>query len=164
MAKSERSSLSILIVSILLGAIFLRLFFIQIINGDEYNQISSNNFLKEIIVPAPRGSILDRFGNEIAVSKAVVNLYYKKNSKDDLFKLKNFLSNSLSIKKETVDKIFIESNLPKNKNKRFIIKENLKLKNIYRVESQLNSYQSLELVVDYLRVYPFEEVGAHKFG
>ena len=50
MAKSERSSLSILIVSILLGAIFLRLFFIQIINGDEYNQISSNNFLKEIIV------------------------------------------------------------------------------------------------------------------
>ena len=158
MAKSERSSLSILIVSILLGAIFLRLFFIQIINGDEYNQISSNNFLKEIIVPAPRGSILDRFGNEIAVSKAVVNLYYKKNSKDDLFKLRNFLSNSLSIKKETVDKIFIESNLPKNKNKRFIIKENLKLKNIYRVESQLNSYQSLELVVDYLRVYPFEEV------
>ena len=164
MAKSERSSLSILIVSILLGAIFLRLFFIQIINGDEYNQLSSNNFLKEIIVPAPRGSILDRFGNEIAVSKAVVNLYYKKNSKDDLFKLRNFLSNSLSIKKETVDKIFIESNLPKNKNKRFIIKENLKLKNIYRVESQLNSYQSLELVVDYLRVYPFEEVGAHKFG
>ena len=127
MAKSERSSLSILIVSILLGAIFLRLFFIQIINGDEYNQISSNNFLKEIIVPAPRGSILDRFGNEIAVSKAVVNLYYKKNSKDDLFKLRNFLSNSLSIKKETVDKIFIESNLPKNKNKRFIINENLKL-------------------------------------
>ena len=73
MAKSERSSLSILIVSILLGAIFLRLFFIQIINGDEYNQISSNNFLKEIIVPAPRGSILDRFGNEIAVSKAAVS-------------------------------------------------------------------------------------------
>jgi cell division protein FtsI/penicillin-binding protein 2 len=88
MAKSERPSLSILIVSVLLGLIIFRLFFIQIIHGDEYSKISNNNFLKEIIVPSPRGSILDRFGKEIAVSRAVVNLYYKNNSNDDLLKLK----------------------------------------------------------------------------
>ena len=91
MAKSERSNLSILIVSILLVVILFRLFYIQIIHGDEYRKISSNNFLKEVIVPSPRGSILDRFGKEIAVSEAVVNLYYKRNSKDDLDKLKKFL-------------------------------------------------------------------------
>ena len=45
MAKSEKSNLSILIVSILLVVILFRLFYIQIINGDEYRKISSNNFL-----------------------------------------------------------------------------------------------------------------------
>ena len=67
MAKSERSNLSILIVSILLVVILFRLFYIQVINGDEYRKISSNNFLKEVIVPSPRGSILDRFGKELSL-------------------------------------------------------------------------------------------------
>ena len=164
MAKSERSNLSILIVSILLVVILFRLFYIQVINGDEYRKISSNNFLKEVIVPSPRGSILDRFGKEIAVSEAVVNLYYKRNSKDDLDKLKKFLISDLKIKKEIINKTLKKSKLSNNKNKRFILKENLGLKNIYRVENKLNSFLSLELVVDYLRVYPFGNVGAHKIG
>jgi len=164
MAKSERPSLSILIVSVLLGLIIFRLFFIQIIHGDEYSKISNNNFLKEIIVPSPRGSILDRFGKEIAVSRAVVNLYYKNNSNDDLLKLKDFLIYDLAIKKEDIHKILKKSSLSKNKNRRFIVKENLRLKDIYMIENKLKSFQSLELVVDYLRVYPFNEVGAHKVG
>ena len=164
MAKSERSNLSILIVSVLLLVVLFRLFYIQIINGNEYRRISSNNFLKEVIVPSPRGSILDRFGKEIAVSEAVVNLYYKRNPKDDLNKLKKFLISDLQIERRIVDKAFKESKLYNNKNKRFILKENLGLKNIYRVENKLNSFMSLELVVDYLRVYPFASVGAHKIG
>ena len=164
MAKSERPNLSILIVSALLIVIIVRLFFIQIINGEEYEQISRNNFLKEVLVPSPRGSILDRFGKEIAVSRPVVNLYYKTSSTDDLSEIKKFLVFGLGIRKEIVKKVLNKAAISSNKNKRFLIKENLKLDIIYKIESRSNSFQSLELVVDYLRVYPFNEVGSHKFG
>ena len=164
MAKSERSSLSILIVSLLLAVIILRLFYIQLINGYEYRRISNNNFLKEVIVPSPRGTIYDRFGKEIAHSKAVVNLYYKHNTKDNISNLRGFLSSDLEIEKKFLNKIIKKSKLGSNINKRFLLKEDLKLENIYKVENKISSYQSLELVVDYLRVYPFDRVGSHKIG
>ena len=164
MAKSNRSSLSILIVSLLLGVIILRLFYIQLIDGNEYRVISNNNFLKEVIVPSPRGTIYDRFGKQLAQSKAVVNLYYKKNQNDDILKLEKFLIRDLGIDNNLVKKIIKKAKLPKNITKRFVLKEDLKLENIYKVESEISSFQSLELVVDYLRIYPFGRVGSHKIG
>ena len=76
MAKSERSSLSILIVSILLGAIFLRLFFIQIINGDEYNQLASILENAEIVS-------MDEAGDGKVSLGVIVSLLYQGDSEPE---------------------------------------------------------------------------------
>ena len=47
-----------------------RLFFIQIVNGQEYVQQATNNQTREVVVPAPRGLILDQLGRVLTGNKA----------------------------------------------------------------------------------------------
>lgn len=49
--------------------IIFRLFNLQIVEGEKYNSISQKRVLKESVIKAPRGKILDRNGIPIAVNK-----------------------------------------------------------------------------------------------
>ncbi len=52
---------------ILIGTVFLfKIFSLQVVNGEEYRERSENNKLKEIVVVAPRGSILSREGAKLS--------------------------------------------------------------------------------------------------
>ena len=162
MAKNTRSSLSILIVSTFLVIILLRLAYLQIYKGREFALISENNFVKEVVKSAPRGSILDRFNRKIAYSKPVINLYFKFNRNENKNDIKSFVLGNLGINKPKIDRIFTAAE--KRPNRRMLIARELNLDQIYRIENNSRQFNSLELVVDYLRVYPYSEVGSHKIG
>ena len=49
----------------LFAAVFLRLWFLQVLTGDSYRQEALNNRVRHILVAAPRGAVLDRNGNII---------------------------------------------------------------------------------------------------
>src|SRR4051794_455033 len=55
---------------VLFGILFFRLWFLQILNGDQYLAEANNNRTREFRVSAPRGNILDRNG-EILVGNRV---------------------------------------------------------------------------------------------
>src|SRR3954452_9343936 len=55
---------------VLFGILFVRLWFLQILNGDQYLAGANNNRTREFRVSAPRGNILDRNG-EILVANRV---------------------------------------------------------------------------------------------
>ncbi len=162
MAKLSRATFSIIAVSAIVIFIFLRLFYLQVWVGEKYLSISEHNFLKEILVPAPRGEIKDRFGRQIAFSKPVVNLYLKPNTSEKLEDIKKILRAVLNLNYETLNKINVKDS--DYLSKRILIKSNLDINQIYQIENALERFGSLELVVDYLRVYPYGQVGAHKIG
>ena len=105
MAKLSRTTFSIIAVSAIILFIFLRLFYLQVWVGEKYLSISEHNFLKEIIVPAPRGEIQDRFGRQIALSKPVVNLYLKLNTREKLEDIKKILRSALNLDDKALNKI-----------------------------------------------------------
>ncbi len=49
--------------------IFFRLWFLQVLSGDQYLAQASVNRVRDIAIPAPRGQILDRSGNILVDSK-----------------------------------------------------------------------------------------------
>jgi len=51
--------------------IFFRLWFLQVLSGDQYLAQASTNRVRNIDTPAPRGQILDRSGTVLVDSKAV---------------------------------------------------------------------------------------------
>jgi len=160
MAKSTRSNLSILIVTIFFLVIISRLFYLQIIKGEQYQEISRKNFIREAIIPSPRGLILDRNGKQIAYSRPVVNLYVK-NANDLKFnEIKNNLSNyleldpSLKLKNE---KSYVGI-------QRRLLKKDLSIYEIYLIEDLFKDISNIELIVDYIRVYPYGESASHLTG
>lgn len=64
----------LMILRVLAVSMFLtligRLFFMQIISGSSYQQQASNNQLRAVVVPAPRGLILDQAGRVLAGNKS----------------------------------------------------------------------------------------------
>jgi penicillin-binding protein 2 len=52
--------------------IFFRLWFLQVLSGDQYLKLASVNRVRTIDVPAPRGQIVDRSGNVLVDSKPAI--------------------------------------------------------------------------------------------
>ncbi len=160
MAKSTRSNLSILIVAIFFLVIIFRLFYLQIIKGEQYQEISRNNFIREAIIPSPRGLILDRNGKQIAYSRPVVNLYIKNTDKLKLNEIKNNLSSYIKLEPS----LKLKNEKTYSGIQRRLLKKDLSIDEIYLVEDLFKDVSNLELIVDYIRVYPYGEAASHITG
>jgi penicillin-binding protein 2 len=160
MAKSTRSNLSILIVAIFFLVIIFRLFYLQIIKGEQYKEISRKNFIREAIIPSPRGLILDRNGKQIAYSRPVVNLYIKNTNKLKLNEIKNNLSTYIKLEPS----LKLKNEKSHSGIQRRLLKKDLSIDEIYLVEDLFKDVSNLELIVDYIRVYPYGEAASHITG
>ena len=56
------------IALVMFGVIFFRLWYLQVLTGEQYVQEAAANAVRELPIPAPRGQILDREGKPIAAS------------------------------------------------------------------------------------------------
>ncbi len=54
---------------VMFGIIFFRLWYLQILSGEQYVQQAKQNTLRHLPIAAPRGQILDRYGNVLVTSK-----------------------------------------------------------------------------------------------
>lgn len=57
------------IALVMFGAIFFRLWYLQVLTGEQYVQQANANRLRPLPIPAPRGEILDREGQPIVISR-----------------------------------------------------------------------------------------------
>jgi len=59
---------------VLFGILFFRLWFLQVLNGDQYLAEANNNRTREFRVSAPRGNILDREGDTLVTNRVSLAL------------------------------------------------------------------------------------------
>ena len=57
--------------------IFLRLWYLEVLSGDKYLAEAQNNQVREFTVLAPRGEILDRYGEPLVQNRAALQLQLK---------------------------------------------------------------------------------------
>ena len=58
---------------VLLAVLVVRLWFLQVVSNQGYQQRAEANRLRTIITEAPRGAITDRNGKPLVTSKEVLN-------------------------------------------------------------------------------------------
>lgn len=71
------------LVTMIIALFFMRLFSLQIVNGDEYREKSYKSMVKTMPLKAKRGDILDRYGRVIVTSALTYNLEISKYNKMD---------------------------------------------------------------------------------
>ena len=63
-----------LIAFLILGLLGVRLFYLQIVRGEYYEDRAANQRIRLIPIPAPRGAILDRNGKILVDSRPSYNI------------------------------------------------------------------------------------------
>jgi penicillin-binding protein 2 len=73
---TERSDLRLFVLRVLVLSIFLtlfgRLWFLQVAAGEDYDLAASNNRVREVVAPAPRGEVLDVTGTELVRNRTAL--------------------------------------------------------------------------------------------
>ncbi len=157
----KRRSFLIIIISVLFSIIIvLRLFFLQIINGDLYRKKSNQNRISTKITPPIRGDIHDSDGilvaGTISSYSFVFYNYLNKNyqghadeiGKSELFKFKNIID------LEFDTNLFL-SKLPKSNSYDYhFLKKNINWDEIVKFEKNKFLFSSIKIIENKKRHYP----------
>lgn len=151
------------------GYIIVALFFIlairmwqlQILQGDSYRKISEENRLRVVRVAAPRGIIYDRNGTPLVKNTPYffVSMNQENLAKVDMHALAELLTMDGSALKEKVG-----GRTQQNIYEPVRLKEGLSFKDIARIEARRSDFPGLTVDVDVSREYLFGNTGAHLIG
>lgn len=89
----------VLFVLLLLG----RLYYLQIVRGDDYRRFSQEYSIREVIVPAPRGLIIDRNGKVLASNQPTLDLVVIPQYVQDWSRVRESLAQLLQISPDVLD-------------------------------------------------------------
>ncbi|MGB9767323.1 MAG: penicillin-binding protein 2 [Dictyoglomus turgidum] len=148
------------IIELCLVIILLRFFYLQVYNKDFYVDLSQRNYLKSMVLPAPRGLIYDRNNNVLAENKIVYSVYLIPPYKFDKEKLKN-LAEILGLKMEDLQKIYskILPYMPA-----YLLKRKLTPKEIILLEVSRDYLPSFTINMEFDRFYPYGSIASHIIG
>lgn len=157
----------LVVATIILGVAFLvlvsRLWFLQVLKGDEFEIFSLDNRIRVERVPAPRGRILDRYDRELVVNRPSFDIYVLPKDVDDIDSLSDNLSAMLNLEREHVREI-IEGASKKNRFKSVLIAQDIDRDQLAFIEARRASLPGLILEVNNLRQYPRGVLGASFLG
>src|SRR6267154_6169730 len=61
-------------ILVLLSLLGVRLYLLQIVNGTHYAEVAENQRIRLLPIPAPRGAILDRNGDQLVDSRPIYSV------------------------------------------------------------------------------------------
>ncbi len=78
--RKKQTALAILSIMLVLVIIIYstRIFYIQVVNADQYSSVAGSATVRTAVLKAPRGEILDRCGRQIAVNRDGYNVVFNK--------------------------------------------------------------------------------------
>ena len=151
-------------ICILLVSASFRLFWLQVLKGDYYKELSDENRIRLVAIPPIRGRILDRefktlVGNRISYSLTVQPRFLSIKAWN---RLSIQLSNLLSISHDEINKIYFKG-LEDNLLKITLIRD-LSNQKVIKFREQEEMFKGFEIDNEYVRSYPYGSLGVHAFG
>lgn len=144
--------------------IFLRLWYLQIVMGNELRVFSEKNLIKETKIPAPRGLILDREGRVLVDNLPGFGAAISPQYATDLKASATAISPILNIAPNSILSAVKESRFKNGPFRPVRVKDNLSLDEVYRLKLLRMDHPGLNINEVITRHYPLRENGAQLFG
>ena len=150
-------------MAVAFALIFVRLWHLQVIKGDDFRNLSENNRIRIQDIPAPRGILYDREGTPLVDSFPAfdVSLY-----RQDLRRPETLirpLSQTLSLDQEKLQaRMAAAKDLPPSQ--AFKIKTNISREELAQVETRRLDLPGVMVDVVIRRNYPYRSLAAHIIG
>ncbi len=154
----------ILIMAILFAAITLRLWYLQIVQGEHYSQKSKDNRIRTRRVRSLRGIITDRNGEILADNSLAFNLQLVPENIDQIDDIANLLSAQIDdLAAETIINLYHKP--PTGvRHRPLTLKKNLNPNELARVEARKRELPGILIETEPIREYPYDEICSHIIG
>lgn len=165
-----RVGVLLLIALALLGVLSFRLWFLQILSGDEYVAYAKDNRLREVMVEAPRGVVYDRNGQILVENRAGLSVgllpmdMYDPETEPVGFQTEiaelarllevpeaQLLKAYERAKKDPYVTFTVEQDVPENPV-------------VYYLQEHSREYPGVRVEKSFLRSYPFKSLATHLLG
>jgi penicillin-binding protein 2 len=161
---AKRAQIVFLIVEILFGFVVLYYWKVQILDYKKYWALSEANRTRDVVIPAPRALLTDRSGSVIladnqASFKASIIRENIKDFDESCRRISGLLGLDEAVLRERIEKY---KSLPAFKP--IIVKDNLALDDVSRIEARKMDLPELVLETEPKRNYPFGTLAAHVIG
>jgi len=152
---------------VILGVAFLviaaRLWYLQVLRGEEFEKFSLDNRIRIQRVPAPRGRILDRNGRELVVNRPSFDIYLLPEDLREAGRIHGSLSQILQISIEDI-KGKVAQAVKKSRFKPVLIAQDINRDQLALIEARRTLFPGLIIEVNNLREYPYGKLGASFLG
>jgi penicillin-binding protein 2 len=143
--------------------LFMRLFDLQILKGDEMRRLSEQNRVRIKKILAPRGFIFDRTGKVIADTRPSFNLYIIPEDIKDFTQTVDGLATLMEIdREEVVEKLKVARDLPSS----FPVKiaPDMTMDQVAKVEANKFYLPGVTIQIEPKRNYPYGSMLSHALG
>jgi penicillin-binding protein 2 len=151
----------------LFAVLFFRLWFLQVLNGEEYLAEARNNRTREFRVTAPRGEILDRNGEVLVTNRTSLALQVNprklpadpRQRRAELAQLAELTNSSLRRVRRTIR---AQSELAPGAP--VTLRRDVGSYLVYYLEENQDRFPGVTVQRVFVRAYPHETLAAHLFG
>ncbi len=151
------------VISAVFVVLLGRLMILQLIDGEEYNRLSSINSIRLQDIPAPRGVIYDRNGRLLVDNRPAFNLTITPKDAGDVKAVLTRLSNYSVLPPEVLqDKWEASRNAPSFKP--ILLKQDIGRDLLAVVEARRYALPGVSVAVQPVRHYLFPKLAAHLLG
>ncbi len=153
----------VVLILIFFGLIMLRLWTLQVINGEEYAKRADTNRVRERQVAPPRGRILDRNGVEIVTNRPSFNVVLVREGKGDV---SDVLERLAPILQEDVTALWGKVRDAKHTaaHEPIILKEDIDWETLAFLENHRHNFAGIRVELQPVRVYHFQDLAANFIG
>lgn len=149
-------------------ALTARVFYMQIINGDEYRALARENIIRRVTLATTRGVVRDSLGRVLASNRPSYNVYCVP-SKLDMNSVWPRLAGYMQLnaqERERIQKriLDLKSDPGPRKDWQILVKEDVSRDLVATLETHAAELPSVDVVPAPVRYYPHAELGAHVLG
>jgi penicillin-binding protein 2 len=152
----------IFVAVIIFFVFFVRLWYLQVIKGQEFQLLSENNRIRLIRITAVRGMIMDRKGRVLADNRPSFNVMVTPEDVDDLKDLTRRLSQLLTLSPQEIARTIKDRDRPPFQS--VPIKRDVAWEELSLVKSHQLDLPGVEIQIEPIRTYPHDTVAAHVLG
>jgi penicillin-binding protein 2 len=154
---------SVFILFLFFSVLSARIWYLQILKGDEFEKFSRNNRIRNIRVAPPRGRILDRNAKRIVINRSSFDLYAIPSEIRNKNNFLDFLSTLLSIDEPELGRR-ISSSPDNQKFNQVLIERDITRDQLAILESRRDRFPWVFVEVSKIREYPYGKLGANFLG
>ncbi|PID76466.1 MAG: penicillin-binding protein 2 [Deltaproteobacteria bacterium] len=152
-----------LIILIFFGLIMARLWFLQVLHGEEYRQRAYNNRVRIRKIAAPRGHIVDRYGRELVVNRPSFNVVLIREDSYDIDQVLKRLSEVLEVDVARFWKRIREAEASP-RHIPITLADDIDWKTLSYLENHNRDFPGIRIEVQPVRVYPYHDLASHAIG